>query len=595
MGDKRRFRSIVSLTAVAALIAASAPPTTFAKVASPADREPSAADCEALGFAGAQTVEDAPAGGSIVVTAQKRSFFSLPRVAAPPPPPATPPPPPPPPVMMYAPAPAMVAPGAVMPTPPMAEQDTERYPGGVSNPIKQVAQEPVSTFSIDVDTASYANTRRFLADGRLPPRDAVRVEELINYFDYAYPLPATKAEPFRPFVAVAPSPWSKDRQIVHIGLQGYDIPRDEQPPLNLVFLVDTSGSMWSEDRLPLAKKALGTLIDQLGDRDRVAMVAYAGSAGAVLAPTSGKEKLKMRCALGALQSGGSTAGGQGLALAYALAQQNFDPKAVNRVILLTDGDFNVGVSDPSKLKDFVADKRKTGVYLSVYGFGRGNYNDTMMQALAQNGNGTAAYIDSFDEARKLFRDDFSGSLFPIADDVKIQVEFNPYQVSEYRLIGYETRMLAREDFNNDQVDAGEVGSGASVTALYEITRVGATPSSDPLRYTSARPEAAPSAELAFLKVRYKLPGKAESVLMQRPITRADVSDSLAAAPEATRWALAVAAFGQKLRGDPWISADFGWPQVIDLAQGARGTDAFGLRAEFVKLARGAGEGKRVNE
>jgi len=594
MGDKRRFRSIVSLTAVAALIAASAPPTTFAKVASPADREPSAADCEALGFAGAQNMEESSAGGSIVVTAQKRSFFSLPRVAAPPPPPP-PPAPPPPPVMMYAPAPAMVVQGSVMPPPPMAAQDTERYPGGVSNPIKQVAQEPVSTFSIDVDTAAYANTRRFLADGRVPPRDAVRVEELINYFDYAYPLPATKAEPFRPFVAVAPSPWSKDRQIVHIGLQGYDIPRDEQPPLNLVFLVDTSGSMWSEDRLPLAKKALGTLIDQLGDRDRVAMVAYAGSAGAVLAPTSGKEKLKMRCALGALQSGGSTAGGQGLALAYALAQQNFDPKAVNRVILLTDGDFNVGVSDPSKLKDFVADKRKTGVYLSVYGFGRGNYNDTMMQALAQNGNGTAAYIDSFDEARKLFRDDFSGSLFPIADDVKIQVEFNPYQVSEYRLIGYETRMLAREDFNNDQVDAGEVGSGASVTALYEITRVGATPSSDPLRYTSARPEAAPSAELAFLKVRYKLPGKAESVLMQRPITRADVSDSLAAAPEATRWALAVAAFGQKLRGDPWISADFGWPQVIDLAQGARGTDAFGLRAEFVKLARGAGEGKRVNE
>ena len=601
MGDKRRFRSIVSLTAVAALIAASAPPTTFARVASPPDREPSAADCEALGFAGVRNMEDAPAGGSIVVTAQKRSFFSLPRIGAPPPPPPAPPPPPPPqappppPVMMYAPAPAMVAPGAVMPQSPMAAQDTERYPGGVSNPIKQVSQEPVSTFSIDVDTAAYANTRRFLADGRVPPRDAVRVEELINYFDYAYPLPASRSEPFRPFVAVAPSPWSKDRQVVHIGLQGYDIPRDEQPPLNLVFLVDTSGSMWSEDRLPLAKKALGTLIDQLRDEDRVAMVAYAGSAGAVLAPTSGREKLKMRCALGALQSGGSTAGGQGLALAYALARQNFDPRAVNRVILLTDGDFNVGVSDPSKLKDFVADKRKTGVYLSVYGFGRGNYNDTMMQALAQNGNGTAAYIDSFDEARKLFRDDFSGSLFPIADDVKIQVEFNPYQVSEYRLIGYETRMLAREDFNNDQVDAGEVGSGASVTALYEITRVGATPSSDPLRYGSARPAAAPSAELAFLKVRYKLPGKTESVLMQRPITRADVSDSLAAAPEATRWALAVAAFGQKLRGDPWISADFGWPQVIDLAQGARGTDEFGLRAEFVKLARGAGEGKRVNE
>ncbi len=592
MRESRRFRSIVSLTAVAALIAASAPPTTFARATSPVASEPSAADCEKLGFRAVDDQEDSR-GSSVVVTGSKRSYLGKPMVGAPPPPP--PPPAPPPPVAIYAPAPAVVAPGAIMPRPPIAEQDTEQYPGGVSNPIKQVAQEPVSTFSIDVDTAAYANTRRFLADGRVPPRDAVRVEELINYFDYAYPLPTSRTEPFRPFVAVAPSPWSKDREVIHIGLQGYDIPAGEQPPLNLVFLVDTSGSMWSEDRLPLAKKAMGTLIDQLDARDRVSMVAYAGSAGAVLAPTSGKEKLKMRCALGALRSGGSTAGGQGLALAYALAQQNFDPKAVNRVILLTDGDFNVGVSDPSKLKDFVADKRKTGVYLSVYGFGRGNYNDTMMQALAQNGNGTAAYIDSFDEARKLFRDDFSGSLFPIADDVKIQVEFNPAQVSEYRLIGYETRMLNREDFNNDQVDAGEVGSGASVTALYEITRVGATPSSDPLRYGSARPAAGPSAELAFLKVRYKLPGQTESVLMQRPITRADVSDSLAAAPESTRWALAVAAFGQKLRGDPWISADFGWQEVIDLAQGARGADEFGLRAEFVKLARGAGEGKRVNE
>jgi Ca-activated chloride channel family protein len=594
MREARRFRSIVSLTAIAALMATSAPPTTFALAATPQTGEPSAADCEKLGFRSVEDREEAR-GSSVVVTGSRKSRAALPMLSAPPAPPPPPPPLPPPPVAMYAPSPAVVAPGAMMPRPPVFAQDTERYPGGVSNPIKQVAQEPVSTFSIDVDTAAYANTRRFLSDGRVPPRDAVRVEELINYFDYDYPLPASKTEPFKPFVAVAPSPWSKDRQIIHIGLQGYDIPAGEQPPLNLVFLVDTSGSMWSEDRLPLAKKAMGTLIDQLDGKDRVSMVAYAGSAGAVLAPTSGKEKLKMRCALGALQSGGSTAGGQGLALAYALAEQNFDPRAVNRVILLTDGDFNVGVSDPSKLKDFVADKRKTGIYLSVYGFGRGNYNDMMMQALAQNGNGTAAYIDSFDEARKLFRDDFSGSLFPIADDVKIQVEFNPAQVSEYRLIGYETRMLAREDFNNDQVDAGEVGSGASVTALYEITRVGAAPSSDPLRYGSAKPAAAPSAELAFLKVRYKLPGQSESVLMQRPITPADVSDSLAAAPESTRWALAVAAFGQKLRGDPWISADFGWPQVVDLAQGARGTDEFGLRAEFVKLARGAGEGKRVNE
>ena len=473
--------------------------------------------------------------------------------------------------------------------------DTEKYPGGVSNPIRQTAEQPVSTFSIDVDTASYSNVRRFLTDGNLPPRDAVRVEELINYFDYGYPMPAGREEPFKPFVALAPSPWSKDRQILHIGLQGYDIPRAEQPPLNLVFLIDTSGSMSGPDRLPLAKKAMDILIGQLRPQDRVSMVAYAGSAGAVLSPTSGREKLRMRCAMEALHSGGSTAGGQGLALAYALAQQNFDKDAVNRVILLTDGDFNVGIADPSKLKDFVADKRKTGIYLSVYGFGRGNYNDVMMQALAQNGNGTAAYIDTLDEGRKVFRDDFSGSLFPIADDVKIQVEFNPALVSEYRLIGYETRMLNREDFNNDQVDAGEVGSGTSVTALYEITPVGAAPSADPLRYQSARPSAAPSGELAFLKVRYKLPGEATSRLIDRPITRADAAPSLAAAPEATRWAVAVAAFGQKLRGDPWLATDFDWRSVISLAQDARGRDEFGSRAEFVKLARAADEGRRVNE
>ena len=483
--------------------------------------------------------------------------------------------------------------GGVMAPPPA--QDTERYPGAASNPIKRVADEPVSTFSIDVDTAAYSNVRRFLNEGTLPPKDAVRVEELVNYFDYAYPLPATRAEPFKPYVAVVPSPWSKDRQILHIGLQGYDLPRGEKPPLNLVFLIDTSGSMRSPDKLDLARKAMNLLIDQLRPRDRVAMVAYAGSAGAVLEPTDGRSKLKMRCALEALQAGGSTAGGQGLALAYALASQNFDADAVNRVVLLTDGDFNVGISDPSRLKDFVADKRKTGVYLSVYGFGRGNYNDELMQALAQNGNGAAAYVDTYEEARKLFRDDFSGSLFPIADDVKIQIEFNPAVVSEYRLIGYETRMLAREDFNNDRVDAGEVGSGASVTALYEITPAGAAPSSDPLRYGAARPAGSPSGEMAFLKVRWKAPGAASSQLMQQAIPAGNTARDLATAPETTRWAVAVAAFGQKLRGDPWLLDSYGWDQILDTAQNARGQDAFGLRAEFVKLVRAAKDGRRQNE
>lgn len=478
---------------------------------------------------------------------------------------------------------------------PVQPRDTERYPNAVANPIRQTASDPVSTFSIDVDTAAYANVRRFLNDGVRPPTDAVRVEELVNYFDYGYAPPRDRATPFSSYVALAPSPWSSERQILHIGIQGFDLPKGQQPPLNLVFLIDTSGSMSPEDRLPLARKSLSLLIDQLRPQDRVAMVAYAGSAGAVLAPTDGRQKLKMRCALGALHSGGSTAGGQGLSLAYALAKENFDPKAMNRVILVTDGDFNVGVADPARLKDFVADKRKDGVYLSVFGFGRGNYNDTMMQALAQNGNGTAAYVDSLQEARKLFREDFGKSMFPIADDVKVQVEFNPAQVSEYRLIGYETRMLAREDFNNDQVDAGEVGAGASVTALYEITPAGATPSADPLRYGRRPPSPSPAGELAFLKIRYKLPGEGRSRLMERPITRAEAAPTLRAAPEATRWAVAVAGFGQKLKQDARVSDAFGWNQILDLAQAGRGADPFGERAEFVQLVRAAGDARSPSD
>lgn len=559
----------VSMVALAGLVAVPSAP-----LAQPAvrDGEPTPAACEALGFAPPPTggyggsPRTRPGGGPIYSRAPPPSQMGLPTIPP-------------------------------LPVPPVAyrpegQREAERYPGAVANPIKRVAEEPVSTFSVDVDTASYANVRRFLNDGRRPPSDAVRVEELVNYFDYGYAKPADRAAPFQSFVAVTPSPWSSQRQIVQIGLQGYDLPQAGQPPLNLVFLVDTSGSMWSPDRLPLATKALNLLVDQLRPQDRVAIVAYAGSAGAVLAPTDGRSKLKVRCALQSLRAGGSTAGGQGLTLAYDLARQNFDPKAVNRVILLTDGDFNVGVADPAKLKDVVADKRKDGVYLSVYGFGRGNYNDLMMQTLAQNGNGTAAYIDTLNEARKLFREDFASSLFPIADDVKIQVEFNPATVSEYRLIGYETRLLAREDFNNDQVDAGEVGSGASVTALYEITPVGARPSSDPLRYGSRKPATpAPTGELAYLKIRYKLPGQTTSKLMQRPIGGRDIYPSVQAAPEAARWALAVAAFGQMLKADPRINPSFGWAQVTDLAQGARGEDPYGLRAEFVQLVRAAGETK----
>ncbi|MDB5470324.1 MAG: von Willebrand factor type [Caulobacter sp.] len=603
-----RYRGLTA-GALCILVAASTPALpALARPPVPsraADGQPTPDACARLGFDPA-AIEDRDGGArrSAKVAGKPRAYRSPPQPVPPPPraemriaPPS---------VVMPSVAPAPAAPPAQgvlgnsgyydMRGRAAGDIETEKYPGAASNPIHQVAADPVSTFSIDVDTASYANVRRFLTDGRLPPKDAVRVEELVNYFDYGYAAPGAAAEPFRAYTAVAPSPWAAGKQIVHIGLQGYSIPRTSQPPLNLVFLIDTSGSMTSEDKLPLATKAMNILIDQLSPGDRVSMVAYAGSAGAVLAPTSGAEKLKMRCALGALQAGGSTAGGEGLALAYALAQQNFRKDAVNRVILLTDGDFNVGVADPSKLKDFVADKRKTGIYLSVYGFGRGNYNDTMMQTLAQNGNGVAGYIDTLEEGRKLFRDDFSGSVFPIADDVKIQVEFNPATVSEYRLIGYETRMLAKEDFNNDQVDAGEVGSGVSVTALYEVTPVGGRSSVDPLRYgVSTAPRPGPAGELAFLKIRYKLPGGQTSKLIQQPIGAASAYPSVDAAPEATRWAVSVAAYGQTLRGDPWLSPAFGWDRIETLAQGARGRDPDGQRAEFIRLVRAAKDGRRLNE
>ncbi len=474
--------------------------------------------------------------------------------------------------------------------------NTERYPDATPNPVKRVSEDPVSTFSIDVDTASYANVRRFLNDGQLPPRDAVRVEEMVNYFDYGYAPPTSPDTPFAVHASLVPSPWAPGKEIIHIGLQGYDIAPDKRPPLNLVFLMDVSGSMDDPNKLPLVQRALNVLIDQLRPEDRVSIVVYAGAAGAVLEPTPGNQKLKIRCAVDAMHAGGSTAGGEGLALAYAMAEQSFDRNAVNRVVLMTDGDFNVGIADPEKLEDFVAEKRKTGVYLSAYGVGGGNYNDVMMQTLSQSGNGTAGYIDTLQEARKLFRDDFSGSLFPIADDVKIQVEFNPGRVAEYRLIGYETRLLNREDFNNDQVDAGEIGAGASVTALYEITPVGGPSSIDPLRYQPVKAGPADrGGEFAFVKIRYKLPGESTSNLIEQPITDADRPATLSEAPEATRFALAVAAYGQRLRGDPWMTADFDWDKIAALARGARGDDPFGIRGEFVQLVLAAASAKSVNE
>jgi Ca-activated chloride channel family protein len=484
---------------------------------------------------------------------------------------------------------ALAAPYAqTAPQPIPGTVDRDQYDHAATNPIHQVSADPVSTFSIDVDTASYSNVRRFLNEGRLPPQDAVRIEELINYFDYDYALPRNRNEPFSTTVSVVPSPWAEGRQLVHIGLQGYDIVRSERPPLNLVLLIDVSGSMSPENKLPLALQGFRMLTEQLTARDKVSIVVYAGAAGAVLEPTPGNDRARILAALDNLHAGGSTAGGEGLRLAYALAERNFSRNAVNRVILASDGDFNVGINDPAQLQDFVERKRETGIYLSILGFGGGNYNDALMQRLAQNGNGVAAYIDTIAESRRVLSDELNGALFPIANDVKIQVEFNPNRVAEYRLIGYETRMLRREDFNNDQIDAGEIGAGHSVTAIYEIVPVGGRTFNEPLRYQGAsdRPTSTAS-ELAFLRIRYKLPGQDQSRLIERPITAADGFASIERAPESTRWATAIAGYGQLLRGDAYLDRDYAWRNVIDLAQNARGRDEFGWRAEFVQLARAA--------
>ncbi len=472
--------------------------------------------------------------------------------------------------------------------PPIA--DTERYPDATPNPVKRVADEPVSTFSIDVDTASYANVRRFIDEGRRPPRDAVRVEEMINAFDYGYDRPRSLDEPFAVTTAVVASPWSPGREIVHIGLQGYELPEGERRPLNLTFLVDVSGSMDSADKIELAKRSMNLIIDRLRPQDTVAVTYYAEGAGTTLAPTPGTEKLKMRCAVASLRAAGGTAGATGMTNAYDQAQASFGRDKVNRILMFTDGDFNVGVTDNKRLEDYVAEKRGTGIYLSVYGFGRGNYQDERMQAISQAGNGTAAYVADLNEARRLFGPAFDKGAFPIADDVKVQVEFNPARVSEYRLIGYETRLLNEEDFNNDAIDAGEVGSGASVTALYEITPVGSPSQIPERRYEGNRPAPTagdPSGEIGFVQIRYKAPGEDRSRLIQTALANRTGGPVSAQPPESTRWALAVAAFGQKLRADPWMGADFAWSDILNTAQGARGDDPFGDRAAFVQLVRAA--------
>ena len=460
-----------------------------------------------------------------------------------------------------------------------SDPDTEAYSTEAPNPVKIAAEDPVSTFSIDTDTASYAVIRSSLTSGQLPPKEAVRIEEMVNYFPYDYAAPEAGEAPFRASVSLFPTPWNADTQLLRIGLQGTMPAIDDRPPLNLVFLIDTSGSMDDPKKLPLLKQSFGLMLGQLHPEDRVAIVTYAGSAGLVLEPTEASDRTAILAALDRLGAGGSTAGQEGLQQAYQVAESMGGDGHVSRILLATDGDFNVGISDPEALKDFIAGKRDSGTYLSVLGFGRGNLDDATMQALAQNGNGTAAYIDTLSEAQKVLVDQLSGALFPIADDVKIQVEFNPAAVAEYRLIGYETRALAREDFNNDRVDAGEIGAGHQVTALYEVTPAGSPARlSDPLRYAAA-PEGGPAKELGFLKLRYKAPGATASQIIETPIP-ATPGDADADA----RFAAAVAGMGQLL-SEPKYLGRWGWDEAIALANGAKGEDPSGYRAEAVQLMR----------
>ena len=467
------------------------------------------------------------------------------------------------------------------------EQGRDRFAQLDPNPVKVTAAEPVSTFSIDVDTASYGFVRASLNRGRLPENDAVRIEELINYFPYDYTPPETRDTPFATHVSVMQAPWNEAARLLHIGIKGYVPDRGGAPPANLVFLIDTSGSMDQPDKLPLLINSFKLLLSALAPEDRVAIVAYAGSAGVVLPPTAVSDRAAILSGLEQLEAGGSTAGAQGIHQAYHLAEQHLVQGGVNRVILATDGDFNVGISDPAQLEDYIARKRSSGVSLSVLGFGMGNYNDALMQRLAQNGNGNAAYIDTLSEARKVLLEEASSTLLTIARDVKIQVEFNPAAVSEYRLIGYESRMLAREDFRNDKVDAGDIGAGHTVTAIYELIPAGSGGERvAPLRYgdDDATPKPAFDGELAFLKIRYKLPGAAASTLITRPVTASDTFNGVDAAPRDVRFAAAVAAFGQLLRGGRY-TGDYAYSDVIALARNARGEDPFGYRNEFLGLVR----------
>ncbi len=460
--------------------------------------------------------------------------------------------------------------------------NTEAYAATQENGFRSVADHPLSTFSIDVDTASYANVRRFLTQGQLPPAGAVRVEELLNYFTYAYPQPKGSA-PFSTTLEVAACPWKPEHRLVRIGLKGRETPKAERPPAHLVFLIDVSGSMRGENKLPLLKQSLRLLVEELRGDDTVAIAVYAGAAGLALPPTPVEEKAQIFAKLEALEAGGSTNGGQGIQLAYKIAAEGRAKGGISRVILASDGDFNVGATSQADLVKMIEAEAKSGTFLTVLGFGMGNYKDTTMENLANRGNGHYAYIDTLREARKVLVEQVGGTLETIAKDVKIQVEFNPATVSAYRLIGYENRLLAKEDFNDDTKDAGEIGAGHTVTALYEVIPAGLpspTPGVDVLKYQQKPAPAPASNELLTLKLRYKEPQGSESRLLQEPLT--DSGHTWAQSSADFRFAAAVAGFGMLLQCSPHAGGAT-WASIAELAEEGKGPDTGGLRAEFLEL------------
>jgi len=575
------MRLLRLLPAAALLVAPASTPTAAPPLAAAAQ---AASSVDPDRFCG-RYIERFRAGGG-------RTLYStsapMPVMAAPPPPPPPAPPPPPsaaadvaitgtraaqPNLRIF--SPTIGGSGYVR-----SPDNRERYEKNPVATIQAVADAPVSTFSVDVDTGSYANVRRMLTAGEMPPPDAVRTEELLNYFRYDYPLPPDRARPFSVTTDVARTPWNPETRLLRIGLRGYDVARSERPPANLVFLVDVSGSMEEPDKLPLVQCSLALLADQLTPRDRVSIVVYAGNAGLVLPPTYDKEKVA--AALAKLEAGGSTAGGAGIQLAYRIAEENRIEGGINRIFLATDGDFNVGVTDTRALIGLVERERDKGITLTTLGFGTGNFNDAMMEQIADHGNGNYAYVDSPREAQKVLGEELSSTLFTIAKDVKVQVEFNPAYVREYRLIGYENRTLAEQDFSNDKVDAGDIGASHQVTALYEIVPADAK-GWLPERHFSANRRAADGAanrQLAWLRLRYKLPEASQSKLIEQPIDARLVAS--AGAPRGdTAFAAAVAGFGQKLRHDPWLK-DFGFADARRLAESAGPGDYW--RNEFLSLA-----------